>query len=83
MGERFAESEAKFERRLAEVEAKVERRLIELEAKLDRRITALELRVEQRIGDLRAELIRWMFVFWAGSTVTTAGLVIAAAKLLR
>ena len=63
----FARFDARVGERFAESDARIERRFAEFEG---------------RLGDLRAELIRWMFVFWAGSTVTTAGLVIAAAKLL-
>ncbi|HEY7687001.1 MAG TPA: hypothetical protein VH833_12925 [Gemmatimonadales bacterium] len=63
----FARFDARVGERFAESDARIERRFSEFEG---------------RLGDLRAELIRWMFVFWAGSTVTTAGLVIAAAKLL-
>jgi hypothetical protein len=62
----FARFDARVGERFAESGARIERRFAEFEG---------------RLGDLRAELIRWMFVFWAGSTVTTAGLVIAAAKL--
>jgi hypothetical protein len=63
----FARFDARVGERFAESDARIERRFAEFEG---------------RLGDLRAELIRWMFVFWAGSTITTAGLVIAAAKLL-
>jgi hypothetical protein len=63
----FARFDARVGERFAESDARFERRFAEFEG---------------RLGDLRAELIRWMFIFWAGSTVTTAGLVIAAAKLL-
>lgn len=32
---------------------------------------------------LRSELIKWMFIFWTGSAVTTAGLVLVVVGLLR
>ena len=53
------------------------------DAKVGERFAEFEARLERRLGDLRAELIRWMFVFWAGSTVTTVALVITVVKLLE
>jgi hypothetical protein len=38
--------------------------------------------VRQEIATTRGELIRWSFVFWAGQTIATAGLVVALVKLL-
>ena len=35
------------------------------------------------ILEVRADLIKWMFIFWAGNVVTTAGLVLGAVSLLR
>jgi hypothetical protein len=40
-----------------------------------------ELKAE--ITGLRAELIKWMFLFWIGSVFTTAGLILAFAQALR
>jgi len=54
----------------ARFDAKLEQRLAELRA---------ELRVELRTGlhGLRADLLRWMFGFWATTMLTLAGLMIA------
>ena len=47
-----------------------------------------DARLEQRIGEVKAEmrafearLTRWMFVFWAGHTVTVVGIMVALLKL--
>ena len=51
-----------------------------------------ELRAEMNAGfgalgrDLerqRADLMRWMFIYWAGSVVTTVGLVLTVVVMLR
>ena len=42
-----------------------------------------EAKLEQRLAELRSDLIKWMFVFWAGSTATTIGVVAAALRLAR
>ena len=49
------------------VDAKLEQRLAELTA---------ELRTEFRGGlvDLKAELVKWMFLFWVGTALTVVGL---------
>ena len=44
-----------------------------------------EFRTElhREVGALRSELIKWMFVFWTGSVVTTTVLVLAVVSALR
>jgi hypothetical protein len=54
----------------ARFEAKLEQRLAELDAKWDR-----------RLGELKADLLKWMFIFWAGTTFFILGTVIALIKL--
>ena len=61
----FARFDAKLEQRLAELDAKWERRIAELKA---------ELRIE--IQKVRADLIKWMFVFWAPTALAVAGLLL-------
>ncbi len=66
------------------------------EARLDLRVGELETRLRQEIAELRAEmragfaelenrltsrLIRWMFVFWTGTTITLLGAMFAMLKL--
>jgi hypothetical protein len=66
---RLAESDTKWERRLAESDAKWERRLAEFDAKWEGRVA--ELRVE--IQKVRADLVRWMFAFWAPTALAVIG----------
>jgi hypothetical protein len=71
----FARFDAKLEQRLAESDAKWERRLAESDVKWERRLA--ELRVE--IQKTRADIVRWMFMFWAptalGVLATGAGVI--------
>jgi hypothetical protein len=32
--------------------------------------------LDARLGDVRAELIKWMFVFWVGNVATLGGLIV-------
>jgi len=36
-----------------------------------------ESKLDQRIAEVRAELLKWMFLFWAGTVVPLAGLIVA------
>jgi hypothetical protein len=65
----------------ARFDAKLEQRLAELRAELRQEIADLraEIRTELRTGlhGLRADLLRWMFGFWATTLLALAGLMIA------
>jgi hypothetical protein len=66
----FARFDAKLEQRLGELRAELRQEIVELSA---------DLRIEFRTGlhGLRADLLRWMFGFWATTLLTLAGLMIA------
>jgi len=85
----FARFDAKLEQRMAELRAEFEMRFTALDAKLDQRIAELraefqagraELRGEFRstlateLGRLRADLIKWSFVFFATAALAVIGL---------
>ncbi len=77
----FARFDAKLEQRVAQLDAKLEQRVAQLDAKLDRRVAELEGRLDAGLATLRADLIKWMFVFWAGTTLTVLGTTIALIRL--
>ena len=58
----FARFDAKLEQRLAELRAELRQEMAEVRAQLH---------------GLRADLLRWMFGFWATTLLTLAGLMIA------
>ncbi len=64
----------------AELRELNEQNWVRFEAKLERRIAELETRLQAEIGsgrgglsDLKAELIKWMFLFWLGTVATMLG----------
>jgi hypothetical protein len=73
----FARFDAKLEQRVAALDAKIEQRVAALDAKLEQRVA--ELRRE--MADQRADLIKWMFIFWMGTVVPLAGLILALHKV--
>ena len=49
------------------------------DAKLEQRVAELR----RDMSALRADMIKWMFVFWAGNAATMAGLIFAFVHLMR
>ena len=54
-------------------EERFEKRLAQLDAKID----TVEARLERKIAESKAEMIKWMFIFWVGQAVTTFGMLYA------
>ena len=42
-----------------------------------------EARLDSRLFELRADLMKWMFLYWVGSIVTLGGLFLGALKLAQ
>lgn len=78
--QRFSEYDVKLERRFADVD----RRLVELQTRMDAKMTAgfAAVRVEMadRLSPQHRDLVRLLFVFWAGTIIPLAGLMIALIK---
>jgi hypothetical protein len=66
----FSRFDAKLEQRAAQLDAKIDQRAAQLDAKIDQR--AAELRTE--IVTVKADVIRWMFAFWAPTLLAVIGL---------
>jgi DNA anti-recombination protein RmuC len=80
--QRTTQLESKLEQGIARVEQKLEQRIGRVEAELSQRITQVKADLRQSITQLetkieahRAELIKWMFVFWAGTVIPVVGMV--------
>jgi hypothetical protein len=84
----FARFDARLEQRFSEANARLEQRFAEANARLEQRLAETKAELRQEIGVLRtdlasqrADLIKWMFVFWIGTIVPLAGLIIALDRL--
>lgn len=67
---RIAQAEAKLEQRYSQMDARLDQfqdRLEQLEARLDDRL-------DKRLAELKAELLKWMFLFWVGTIGTVIGI---------
>lgn len=70
VGERFAEFEVRLLRQLTELESRTDKRF----AEMDRRFAKQDGMLEKRLGELRSDLIKWMFIFWATSALSVLGM---------
>ena len=82
--QRSAELNASIDQLAARFDAKLEQRIAEVKADLRLEIAGLRSELRQEIDGVkvimskqRADLITWMFVFWAGTVVPLAGLMFA------
>jgi hypothetical protein len=62
-----------IELNFARFDAKVEQRVAELRAELRKEVAVLG----ESIANQRADLIKWMFLFWVGNVATLGGLMFA------
>lgn len=53
----------------------------ELREMNDLNYARFEAKLDQRTAEVRAELIKWMFLFWIGTVVPLAGLIVALHRL--
>lgn len=84
LNERLTTVEEKFDRRLSEELGKVNERITAEISKLNERLT-IEIgkvnvefaKVRQEMAELKAGLIRWMFIFWVGQLGAILGILFA------
>ncbi len=67
----FGRFDAKLEQRIAEVKAHI----AVLHGKVESQVDALSSKIDSQAESLRAELIKWMFLFWLGTVATLLGFV--------
>jgi len=88
VNERITEEISKLDNRLTEEMGKVNERIAEERVSINQRITEEVAKVNQRVTDeiamvrtdmhaLRADLIKWMFIFWAGQIGVILGILFA------
>ena len=70
----FARFDAKLEQRVAGLAATVETRFAALETRVDHGFAAHAAQMDAKLQAMRAELIKWMFLFWIGSVGLVLGI---------
>ncbi|MGH7704071.1 MAG: hypothetical protein ACREMO_13330 [Gemmatimonadales bacterium] len=66
----FARFEAKLEQRLAEVKSELRREISDLRGEMQAGFASMRA----EMAAMRADIIKWMFLFWAGTALTVIGL---------
>ncbi|MFQ5856811.1 MAG: LA_3696 family protein [Anaerolineae bacterium] len=61
---------SQLNQRITEVESGLNQRLAEVESGLNRRLA----NVKTEVAETKAELVRWMFVFWVGQLAAILGI---------
>jgi len=72
----FARFDAKLEQRLAELDAKWGSRWSQLDTKLEQRLAELGSSLRVEIHAARADMVKWMFVFWAPTAIAVIDLLL-------
>lgn len=72
----FSRFDSKLEQRFAEFDAKLDRRLAELDAKWNSHWTQLDAKLDRRLPELKSDLIKWMFAFWAPTAFAVVALLL-------
>lgn len=64
MDVKFANMESKFDAKLANMEATFDKRFIVIDTRLENNDKMFATKAD--LADTKAELLKWMFIFWAG-----------------
>ncbi len=72
--------EEKFERRLSGEIGGLEVRLSEKINSVDKKLSKLEGSLDAKISAAKAEIIKWMFIFWVGQVGMILGILFAFFK---
>jgi hypothetical protein len=73
--ERIAVTEAK----MANLETRLSERIASLETRLSERISS----TETKMANNKAEMIKWMFIFWIGNIITIVGGIVGILKIAK
>ncbi len=80
LDQRITEEVAKLQQQIAAVDNRITEEVAKLQqqiAAVDNRITSEMAKMGERIAGVRADLIRWMFIFWVGQIGTLIALLFA------
>jgi len=62
--------------------SRFEGKLAEMNGRWEGRFAAFDAKLEQRLAELKSELIKWMFTFWAPTAIAIIGTAIGVVALL-
>jgi hypothetical protein len=85
--EKITSSAAQLNERITKTESQLNETITKVEAQLNERITTSseKLRAElvEKIANSKADMIKWMFIFWIGNVITIIGGIIGILKIAK
>jgi len=79
--------EEKFEKKLSvelvNLKLELSERITKTEAQLNERINTGDEKLRVEIANSKAEIIKWMFLFWIGNVITIIGGIIGILKIAK
>ncbi len=63
--------------------AQLNERITKVEAQLNERITTSSEKLRVEIANSKADMIKWMFIFWIGNVITIIGGIIGILKIAK
>ncbi|ODS34302.1 MAG: hypothetical protein SCARUB_00561 [Candidatus Scalindua rubra] len=76
------EVELRFESKLEALKSELRKEIVESSAKLRNEVTESIGALRNEMAESKVEIIKWMFIFWIGTTFTLLGGVAALIKIL-
>ncbi|BCB97231.1 hypothetical protein JZK55_21530 [Dissulfurispira thermophila] len=66
---RLSEEVASLRVKISEVKTELEAKISEVKAELETKISEVKAELEAKISEVKVDIIKWMFIFWAGQIV--------------
>jgi dsDNA-specific endonuclease/ATPase MutS2 len=77
LDQRLSDEVAKLDQRLSDEVTNLNQRLTDEVAKLDQRLSGEVTKLRVQIAEVKADLMKWMFVFTVGQTGVLLGVLLA------
>jgi hypothetical protein len=87
LNERINKVEVQLNERITKLEVQLNGRITKTEAQLNEKITTgnekLRAELVEKIANSKADMIKWMFIFWIGNVITIIGGLFGMLKLAK
>lgn len=80
---RFVALDARIDRIRDTLDARMVQSYGELVTRMDQGYVRLEARIDSRYSELRADMIKYLFAFWAGTIIPLVGIMVGLFKALN
>ncbi len=81
--EKISDSSVELNERINATESRLSERITKVEAQLNERITTGDEKLRVEIANTKADIIKWMFLFWIGNVITIIGGIIGILKIAK